>query len=288
MNDINQRKEDFKMKIVAVGLGLIGGSMCKAIKKHTNHLVGGIDIDRKTVKMALSQNAIDYEAKDVSEADVTIVSLFPPTIISFIKENADLFKEGSIVIDTGGIKKAIVDEVTPILAERGVTFIGVHPMAGREFSGFEYSLDDLFDNASFIMTPTENTPQEEINLIEDLARSIHFKKVVKTTPEEHDRIIAFTSQLAHVVSNAYIKSPTHQQQLGFSAGSFQDLTRVAKLNEDMWTPLFIMNKEPLCFEIDYIMARLAEYRAAIANEDHDRLRQLLRDGRILKETTPVD
>ena len=265
------------MKIVAVGLGLIGGSMCKAIKKH-----------RKTVKMALSQNAIDYEAKDVSEADVTIVSLFPPTIISFIKENADLFKEGSIVIDTGGIKKAIVDEVTPILAERGVTFIGVHPMAGREFSGFEYSLDDLFDNASFIMTPTENTPQEEINLIEDLARSIHFKKVVKTTPEEHDRIIAFTSQLAHVVSNAYIKSPTHQQQLGFSAGSFQDLTRVAKLNEDMWTPLFIMNKEPLCFEIDYIMARLAEYRDAIANEDHDRLRQLLRDGRILKETTPVD
>ena len=238
------------MKIVAVGLGLIGGSMCKAIKKHTNHLVGGIDIDRKTVKMALSQNAIDYEAKDISEADVTIVSLFPPTIISFIKENADLFKEGSIVIDTGGIKKAIVDEV--------------------------------------IMTPTENTPQEEINLIEDLARSIHFKKVVKTTPEEHDRIIAFTSQLAHVVSNAYIKSPTHQQQLGFSAGSFQDLTRVAKLNEDMWTPLFIMNKEPLCFEIDYIMARLAEYRDAIANEDHDRLRQLLRDGRILKETTPVD
>ena len=161
-------------------------------------------------------------------------------------------------------------------------------MAGREFSGFEYSLDDLFDNASFIMTPTENTPQEEINLIEDLARSIHFKKVVKTTPEEHDRIIAFTSQLAHVVSNAYIKSPTHRQQLGFSAGSFQDLTRVAKLNEDMWTPLFIMNKEPLCFEIDYIMARLAEYRDAIANEDHDRLRQLLRDGRILKETTPVD
>lgn len=276
------------MKIVAVGLGLIGGSLCKAIKKHTNHLVGGIDIDRKTVKMALSQNAIDYEAKDVSEADITIVSLFPPTIISFIKENADLFKEGSIVIDTGGIKKAIVDEVTPILAERGVTFIGVHPMAGREFSGFEYSLDNLFDDASFIMTPTESTPKEEINIIEDLAHSIHFKKVVKATPEEHDKIIAFTSQLAHVVSNAYIKSPTHQQQLGFSAGSFQDLTRVAKLNENMWTPLFLMNKEPLLFEIDYIMARLGEYRKAIAEDNSETLRKLLRDGRILKETTPVD
>ncbi len=276
------------MKIVTVGLGLIGGSLCKAIKKHTDHLVGGIDIDRRTVKMALSQNAIDYEAKDVSEADVSIISLFPPTIISYIKENADLFKEGSIVIDTGGIKKKIVDEVTDILAERGVTFIGVHPMAGREFSGFEYSLDNLFDNASFIMTPTEKTPEKEQNLIEDLARSIHFKKVVKASPEEHDRIIAFTSQLAHVVSNGYIKSPTHAEQLGFSAGSFQDLTRVAKLNEDMWTPLFIMNKDPLCFEIDHIIEKLKEYRDAISDEDSTRLRELLREGRILKETTPAD
>lgn len=275
------------MKIVAVGLGLIGGSLCKAIKKHTNHLVGGIDIDRKVVKMALSQNAIDYEAKDVSEADVTIVSLFPTTIIEFIKENADVFKEGSIVIDSGGVKKAIVDAVTPILAERGVTFIGCHPMAGREFSGFEYSLDNLFDNASFIMTPTENTPKEEIHLIEDLAYAIHFKKVVKATPAEHDRIIAFTSQLAHVVSNAYIKSPTHQEQLGFSAGSFLDLTRVAKLNENMWTPLFIMNKEALCFEIDFIMDRLKEYRDSIMSEDFDTLHDLLRDGRILKENTQV-
>jgi len=276
------------MKIVAVGLGLIGGSLCKAIKKHTNHLVGGIDIDRKTVKMALSQNAIDYEAKDVSEADITIVSLFPPTIISFIKENADLFKEGSIVIDTGGIKQEIVEAVTPLLAERGVTFIGAHPMAGREFSGFEYSLDNLFDNASFIITPTESTPAEELHIIEDLANAIHFKKVVKASPAEHDRIIAFTSQLAHVVSNAYIKSPTHQEQLGFSAGSFQDLTRVAKLNENMWTPLFLMNKDALLFEIDFISDRLKEYRDAISEGDADRLRQLLRDGRILKENTPVD
>ncbi|MBQ7990671.1 MAG: prephenate dehydrogenase [Oscillospiraceae bacterium] len=275
------------MKIVTVGLGLIGGSLCKAIKKHTNHLLGGIDIDRKVVKMALSQNAIDYEAKDVSEADITIISLFPPDIITYIKENADQFKEGSIVIDTAGIKKMIVDEVTDLLAQRDVTFIGVHPMAGREFSGFEYSLDDLFDNASFIMTPTEKTPIEEQRILEDLAYSIHFKKVVKATPEEHDRIIAFTSQLAHVVSNAYIKSPTHQEQLGFSAGSFLDLTRVAKLNENMWTPLFLMNKDPLCFEIDYIIQRLTEYRDAIADNDAQRLHDLLRDGRILKENTPV-
>lgn len=273
------------MKITVVGLGLIGGSLCKAIKKHTNHTVYGIDINKETLEMALSQNAIDAVTDDLSLADITIVSLYPITTIDYIKENASKFKKGSIVIDTCGIKKAIVDAVTPVLAENDVTFIGVHPMAGREFSGFEYSLDNLFDDASFIITPDKSVSQTKINLIEDFAYSIHFKKVVTATPEEHDQIIAFTSQLAHVVSNAYIKSPTHQKQLGFSAGSFQDLTRVAKLNETMWTPLFLLNKDPLCFEIDYIIARLSEYRDAMQNNDAERLKTLLRDGRILKEET---
>ena len=273
------------MKITVVGLGLIGGSLCKAIKKHTNHTVYGIDINKETLEMALSQNAIDAVTDDLSLADITIVSLYPITTIDYIKENASIFKIGSSGIDTCGIKKAIVDAVTPVLAENDVTFIGVHPMAGREFSGFEYSLDNLFDDASFIITPDKSVSQTKINLIEDFAYSIHFKKVVTATPEEHDQIIAFTSQLAHVVSNAYIKSPTHQKQLGFSAGSFQDLTRVAKLNETMWTPLFLLNKDPLCFEIDYIIARLSEYRDAMQNNDAERLKALLRDGRILKEET---
>ncbi len=273
------------MIITAVGIGLIGGSMCKAIKKHTNHTVYGIDINKETVSMALSQNAIDGVTDDLSLADITIVSLYPTDAIEYITSNADKFKEGSIVIDTCGIKKAIVDSVTPVLKKRNVTFIGCHPMAGREFSGFEYSLDDLFDNASFIITPSPDVSQAQLNLLEDLAYSMHFKKVVFATPEEHDQIIAFTSQLAHVVSNAYIKSPTHQKQLGFSAGSFQDLTRVAKLNEVMWTPLFMMNKDPLCFEIDYIIDRLKEYRDAMQSGDSERLKELLREGRILKEET---
>lgn len=271
------------MIITVVGLGLIGGSLCKAIKKHTNHTVYGVDIDRETIDMAKSQNAIDSETNDLGLADLTIVSLYPLTAIDFIRKNATKFKRGSIVIDTCGIKKSIVDEVTDVLAENEVTFIGVHPMAGREFSGFEYSLDNLFDNASFIITPTEKTPQQKLNFIEDFAYAIHFKKVVKASPEEHDRIIAFTSQLAHVVSNAYIKSPTGSEQLGFSAGSFQDLTRVAKLNEEMWTPLFMLNRDPLIFEIDFIRERLKEYRDALANGDNERLCGLLRDGRILKE-----
>ena len=273
------------MIITVVGLGLIGGSLCKAIKKHTNHTVYGVDTNRETIEMALSQHAIDAETADLGLADITIVSLYPITTIDFIKENADKFKKGSIVIDTCGIKKAIVDSATPALAQNDVTFIGVHPMAGREFSGFEYSLDNLFDEASFIITPSSDVSQTKINLLEDFAYAIHFKKVVIASPEEHDQIIAFTSQLAHVVSNAYIKSPTHQKQLGFSAGSFQDLTRVAKLNDDRWTPLFMLNKEPLCFEIDYIIARLTEYRDAMINGDNERLKQLLRDGRILKENT---
>lgn len=274
------------MKITVVGLGLIGGSLCKAIKKHTNHTVYGVDINKEAVSMALSQNAIDAETDDLGIADITIVSLYPITTIEFIKNNAAKFKKGSIIIDTCGIKKTIVDAVTPVLAENDVTFIGVHPMAGREFSGFEYSLDNLFDEASFIITPIPSISQTKVNLIEDLAYAIHFKKVVIATPEEHDQIIAFTSQLAHVVSNAYIKSPTNLKQLGFSAGSFQDLTRVAKLNETMWTPLFLLNKEPLCFEIDYIIDRLTEYRDAMMNDDADTLKKLLRDGRELKENTP--
>lgn len=273
------------MIITAVGLGLIGGSMCKAIKKHTNHTVYGADINKETIAMAVSQNAIDSETDDLGLADITIVSLYPTDAIDYITANADKFKEGSIVIDTCGIKKAVVDSVTPLLESYGVTFIGVHPMAGREFSGFEYSLDNLFDEASFIITPTDSVPQAKLNLLEDFAYSMHFKKVVFASPEEHDQIIAFTSQLAHVVSNAYIKSPTHRKQLGFSAGSFQDLTRVAKLNEVMWTPLFMLNKEPLCFEIDYIIDRLTEYRDAMQSGNNDLLRELLKEGRILKEET---
>lgn len=275
------------MKITVVGLGLIGGSLAKTIKKHTDHVVYGVDTNPETVQSAVSQGAIDAETGDLSLADITIIALYPEAVIEYANKNADKFKPGSVVIDTCGIKKAITDSVSKNLADRGVTFIGVHPMAGREFSGYAYSLDNLFDNASFIITPTEYVSEAKLNFLEDFAYSIHFKKVVKATPEEHDRIIAFTSQLAHVVSNAYIKSPTHLEQLGFSAGSFQDLTRVAKLNEDMWTPLFMMNKESLLFEIDTMIGHLTEYRDAMRAGDNERLKQLLRDGRVLKEETKV-
>lgn len=273
------------MNIAVVGLGLIGGSMCKSLKKHTFHHIMGIDSDSETIEKALKANAIDEEITPdrLSEANLTVISLYPEAICKFVKENADKFKKGSIVIDTCGVKKAIVDYCTPLLEEKGVLFVGVHPMAGREFSGFDYSTDELFDGASFIVTPTENTPQIAVDLLSTLAGSIGFGKVVEATPEKHDQVIAYTSQLAHVVSNAYVKSPSVLDFNGFSAGSFMDLTRVAKLNEHMWTSLFMCNKKALLNELNQIIGSISEYRDAIENEDYDTLCRLLKDGRILKE-----
>lgn len=273
------------MNIVVVGLGLIGGSICKCLKKHTFHHVMGIDSDENTVRKALEQNAIDeaVSTERLGDANLSIICLYPEAICRFVKENADKFRKGSIVIDTCGVKKSIVDVCSPILDEKGVVFVGTHPMAGREFSGFDYSTDDLFDNASFIITPSENTPQIAIDLLSTLAGSIGFGNVVTATPEKHDQVIAYTSQLAHIVSNAYVKSPSVLDFNGFSAGSFLDLTRVAKLNENMWTSLFLHNKNALLNEIDQILNSITEYRDAVRDDDYQRLHDLLRDGRVLKE-----
>ncbi len=275
------------MKIAVVGLGLIGGSFCKAIKAYTNHICLGVgrDLNSKSVQMALHDDAIDKAIipEELGEADLSIICLHPQGIIRFIKENAQHFRPGSIVIDAGGVKESIVKEVDDILKERGVIFIGCHPMAGREFSGYAYSLPDLYKGASIIFTPSDYVPDDAKKVVEQLARDLKFGRVVYTTPQEHDQNIAFTSQLAHVVSSAYIKSPTMRHESGFSAGSFKDLTRVAKLNEDMWTELFLMNQKALLYEVDTIIQSLQEYRDALAEADEKGLHTLLRDGRILKE-----
>ena len=270
------------MVITVVGLGLIGGSFCKAIKEKTEHTCLGVDLSEDVIKKAISEKTIDGECKDLSVSDITIICLYPEATVEFILNNKEKFKKGSIVTDVCGIKEYIVSSVKNDVEECGVTFIGAHPMAGREFSGYAYSLSDLYKNASFIMTP-ENAPEDAVSTLEKLVLDLGFGKVVKTTPREHDEIIAYTSQLAHIVSSAYIKSPTLQKEVGFSAGSFKDLTRVAKLNEDMWTSLFIKNKEPLIFEIKEITERLSEYLNALENEDSDSMRELLKNGRILKE-----
>lgn len=275
------------MDIAVIGLGLIGGSLCKTIKKLTDNTVWGFDIDEKTVESAVNLGAIDGVCLEdtLNHADMVFVCLHPDATIKYILDNINRFKKGSIVADVCGVKQYIVNAVEDKLHEKGVHFVGTHPMAGRQFSGFEYTTDTLFDNASFIITKTKLTDSSAIKTIEDFATKLKFGKVVVATTAEHDKNIAFTSQLAHVVSNAYIKSPTALLEDGFSAGSFLDLTRVAKLNASMWTELFMANSENLSAEIGMLISHLTEYKKAIDQADYDTLRELLKKGSEIKEKT---
>ncbi len=273
------------MTVQVVGLGLIGGSFCRTLKRRTSHVVLGMDRDPETLKKALDAGAIDRvgTAETLAEADAVIVCLYPEGTVSFLLDHQNDFRKGGIVFDVCGVKSAVVDAVSDTMQRAGVRFVGCHPMAGREFSGFDYAKDDLFEGASFILTPDSKTDLSAVEEIRDLAEALGFGRVVVSTPEEHDQIIAATSQLAHVVSNAYIKSPTLRHQAGFSAGSYQDLTRVAKLNEEMWTSLFQLNRKALLFEVDTLIGSLTQYREALEAGDAETLQALLREGRELKE-----
>ncbi len=273
------------MTIAVGGLGLIGGSFCLAIKKRTKHTVLGIDVSKKTVSQALAKRAIDeaISPSQLGRADLTILGLYPEQTIRFLEQYQSVFAKGSIVCDTCGVKGEVVRRAQELLQGRGVRFVGLHPMAGREFSGFCASSADLFCGASLVVVRTEKTDQEAVNEVASLAKELGFSETVFATPDEHDRIIAFTSQLAHVVSNAYIKSPTALLEHGFTGGSFQDLTRVAMLNETMWTELFLMNRKPLLHELERIIGHLLEYDDALKREDKDKLQKLLREGSDLKK-----
>ena len=268
------------MEIGIVGLGLIGGSLAKAISQNTDNIVYGTDLSDQVVKKAVLINAIEQPLTDelLPQCDIVIVALYPQATIDYVKSHADLFAPDSIVIDCGGVKDIVCDALIPIAEEHGFLFVGGHPMAGLEHSGFTYAKKTLFNNASMVFTPTKG-PIESMSRLKDLFTAIGFTNIQIATPEEHDKKIAFTSQLAHVVSNAYIKSPTAMEHMGFSAGSYKDLTRVAKLNEHMWTELFLENPENLTNEIDMLIDNLKKYSDAIKAKDSKTLCDLLRDGR---------
>ena len=273
------------MKIGIIGLGLMGGSLAKAISFGTEHTVWGTNRSREAIQKALFVGAIQKELtkEDLKECDLVIVSLYPQASIDYIKENAKLFKKGAIVIDISGVKRYVCDALYETAKENGFVFIGAHPMAGLHLSGFEHSTAKIFNNSSMILTPYEDTPWGYINTIKELFLKIGFTNIQMSTPDEHDKIIAFTSQLAHVVSNAYVKSPNALIHKGFSAGSYKDLTRVAYLNENMWSELFLENRDNLINEIDSIVNNLVQYKEAMENNDREKLAELLRDGKILKE-----
>ena len=238
------------MKIAIIGLGLIGGSMAKAIKENTSHTVYGYDKNDTVEKKALLLGAIDEVLTDeiLSQCALTLIALYPQAAVDFIRKKQEIFKKSSIVLDCCGVKRIVCRQVEPIALKQGFVFIGGHPMAGLEHSGFDHAKKALFKDASMILTPTKGSIQD-VEKVKDLFTAIGFTNIQIATPEEHDQMIAFTSQLAHVVSSAYIKSPAAMKHQGFSAGSYKDLTRVAKLNEDMWTELFLDNPEFLTEEI---------------------------------------
>lgn len=273
------------MKVGIVGLGLIGGSLARSIKMHSKHTVLGIDLKEAEMKKAELVGAIDGRLTDdmIGQCDVIIVALFPAQIVKYICEKQHLFSEGTRVFDCGGVKQAVCDTIDELAKGAKWKFMGGHPMAGREFSGFSYSKDDLFENASMILTPAADCPIEERAWAKDFFLEIGFLRVRFTTPEAHDEIIGYTSQMAHVVSSAYVKTDMALKHKGFSAGSFQDMTRVARLNEHMWTELFMDNREPLLREVQGMIDRLCEYRDALQNSDAVTLKQLLREGREMKE-----
>ncbi len=275
------------MKIGIIGLGLIGGSLAKTIKNKTDASVVGYDISPTTLNKALMLKAVDQtmDEKNLSECDMIFIALYPGDTIDFVKKHANHFKKDAVIVDCCGVKKAVCEPLLDFCYSKKMWFIGGHPMAGREYSGFDYAKTDLFASASMILTPYSYIPLEIVEKTKQFCLSLGFKQVVITTPEKHDQMIAYTSQLAHVVSNAYVKSPGAQSHHGFSAGSYLDLTRVARLNEVMWTELFLHNSEKLCTELDSLIAHLQEYSKAIAEKDAETLQRLLREGRELKEAT---
>lgn len=268
------------MEIGIVGLGLIGGSLAKAISQNTDNTVYGTDISEQVVKKAILVNAIEQPLTDelLPHCDILIIALYPRATVNYVKTHADMIKKGSVVLDCCGIKGLVCDELIPLSEKKGFLFVGGHPMAGLEHSGFTYAKKSLFNNASMIFTATKGSI-ESMETLKKLFTSIGFTNIEISTPEAHDKKIAFTSQLAHVVSNAYIKSPTAREHAGFSAGSYKDLTRVAKLNETMWTELFLENADNLTSEIDCLIGNLKEYSDAIKARDADTLKALLKDGR---------
>jgi len=272
------------MNIGIIGLGLIGGSLAKAIRQNTDNTVWGYDVKDSVVLKAQVVKAIDGELTDelLPECDLVIVALYPAATVDYVTAHADEFKKGCIIMDCCGVKEYVCDSLFGVAREHGFTFIGAHPMAGIAFSGFDHSNNSLFEDASMILTPDPDPDIAQMYMLKTLFTEIGFSHIQISTPAEHDKVIACTSQLAHVVSSAYVKSPAAALYKGFSAGSFKDMTRVAKLNEVMWTELFMDNRENLLNEIDGIVARLNKYRDAIADGDNAALSALLREGSEIK------
>ncbi len=272
------------MTVGIVGLGLIGGSFAKAYKK-AGHEVLAFDIDKSSLEFAKISLVCDGELNEdnISSCDIVIISVYPKAAAEYMERMGKYIGEKPIVIDCCGTKRLVCEAGFEAARKYGFTYLGGHPMAGTQFSGLKYSRADMFVGAPMVIVPPDFNDILLLSRVKELLSPAGFGHISVTTAEKHDEMIAFTSQLAHVVSNAYIKSPTAGAHKGFSAGSYKDMTRVAWLNPKMWAELFIENKDYLENELDILINSLNEYKEAIKNSDVETLERILLEGKQRKE-----
>ena len=272
------------MNVGILGLGLIGGSMAKAYTA-AGHTVLAFDPDETILSFAKLSGAIQetLARENISHCDLVLLAAYPHACIRWLEENAAHISPAALVLDLGGIKEEICRRCFPIAQTYGFTFVGGHPMAGSHFSGFKYSRADLFQGSPMVLVPPVLDDMALLDRVKQALDPCGFGSFSATTAQDHDRVIAFTSQMPHVLSNAFVKSPTAARHQGFSAGSYKDLSRVAWLNPQMWAELFLENRDNLLFELDTYLENITAYREALARGDREALTRLLQQGRDRKQ-----
>ena len=272
------------MKVGILGLGLIGGSLARAYALE-GHTVYAIQRNESMLSFAMLAGAVHGKLNEqtIPQCDLILLAIYPDGSATWLEENAHLISPDALVIDCCGTKQDICQRCFPLAQRYGFTFVGGHPMAGSQFSGFKYSRATLFKGQPMVLVPPIFDNMQLLERVKQALKPCQFGSFSVTTAEEHDRMIAFTSQMPHILSNAFIKSPTARSHKGFSAGSYRDLTRVAWLNPQMWAELFLENRENVLFELDFYINSLNAYRDAIASGNRDALIALLEEGKRCKE-----
>ena len=272
------------MNVGILGLGLIGGSLARAYALE-GHTVYAIQRNETMLSFAMLAGAVHGKLNEetIPKCDLILLAIYPDGSASWLEKNAHLISKDALVLDCCGVKQEICSRCFPIAREYGFTFVGGHPMAGSQFSGFKYSRADLFSGAPMVLVPPVFDDIALLQRVKDALKPCHFGFFSVTTAQEHDKMIAFTSQMPHILSNAFIKSPPALKHKGFSAGSYKDLTRVAWLNPQMWAELFLENRDNVLFELDYYIESLKQYQQAIRDNDMDALVRLLDEGKKRKE-----
>ena len=272
------------MNVGILGLGLIGGSLARAYAK-AEHTVYACERDESMLAFAQLAGAVYgvLNEKTIPQCDLILLAIHADGSAAWLEQNAGLVNKKAVVIDCCGIKESICDRCFPLAEKFGFTFVGGHPMAGSHNSGFKYSRSNLFQGAPMVLVPSRFDDPELLQRAEDILEPCKFGSFSVTTAEVHDKMIAFTSQMPHIVSNAFIKSPTAVGHKGFSAGSYKDLTRVAWLNPQMWAELFLSNKKNILFELNAYIESLQAYKDALINNDEETLIALLDEGRKRKK-----